>query len=49
MSYKSQLDKAKPGYPFTARQRRQKANTRKTRKNLRKAAQFNKALAPRAK
>ena len=37
MSAKTELDRKKPTYPWTARQRRQKANKRLTRKNLRKS------------
>jgi len=38
MSAKTELDRKKPTYPWTARQRRQKVSKRLTRKNARKAS-----------
>lgn len=40
MSQKQEDDKKRKGYPWTARQRRQKRGNRLTRKQMRKALQW---------
>lgn len=40
MSHKSELDKAREGYPFTARQKRMKISKRLQRKSVRKALRW---------
>lgn len=47
MSHKQTLDKQKPSFPLTARQKRMTASNRKTRKMDRKTLRYNADKKPR--